>query len=170
VGIAWLPFIFGPYFAVKLVQAGEGPRSVGKAVGWTLLGLAALVIGVFVGFAPQIDFPGKMAAGYVLIASAALLFYPGWPKLFKTLLAYAYAARIPVAVVMMLAIYGNWGTHYDAPPPNYTGPADPLGKFFVIGFLPQMIVWVGYTLFVGSLFGAIAAAIAGRSKAAQASV
>lgn len=169
VGITWLPFIFGPYFAVKLARAGEGPASTGKAVGFTLLGIVVFVAAGFVGFAPQVTLPGRMAIGYILMAGATLLVYPGWPKLFKTLLAYAYAARIPVMIVMFFAIYGNWGTHYDALPPDYTGPADPLGKFFLIGFLPQMIFWVGYTILIGSLFGGIAAAIAGRRKAAPAS-
>jgi hypothetical protein len=168
-GITWLPLIFGPYFAVKLVKAGEGPASAGKVIGYTLLGVVAFVAAGFVAFAPQVTLPGKMAIGYILMAGATFLACFGWSKLFKTLFAYAYAARVPVLIVMLFAIYGNWGTHYDAPPPNYEGPADPLGKFFLIGFLPQMIFWVGYTVLVGSLIGGIAAAIAGRRKAAPVS-
>ena len=39
-----------------------------------------------------------------------------WPALGRTLLAYGLAARIPVALLMLVAMLGNWGTHYDARP------------------------------------------------------
>ena len=44
VGISWLPIIFGPYFALKLAGAGEGPSSAGKAIGFAFLGLALLLV------------------------------------------------------------------------------------------------------------------------------
>src|SRR5579872_7080240 len=53
VGISWLPFLFGPYFAVKLVRSGHGAASAWKAFGLSLLGLAVLIAGGFVGFAPH---------------------------------------------------------------------------------------------------------------------
>ncbi len=43
-------------------------------------------------------------------ALAAIVTLPGWPALFKTLLAYGYAARIPVAIVMFFAFRGNWAS------------------------------------------------------------
>jgi hypothetical protein len=98
-----------------------------------------------------------MAAGAAVAISA-------WPELGKALLAYAYAARIPLAIVMFFAMRGNWGTHYDALPPNYTGPMDFWGKYFLIGLVPQLIFWVAYTVVLGSLAGGIAAAIKGRGK------
>ena len=39
-----------------------------------------------------------------------------WPALGRTLLASGLAARIPVALLMLVAMLGNWGTHYDARP------------------------------------------------------
>lgn len=45
VGISWLPFIFGPYFAVKLTSAGHGAPSIWKGFGFTALGLAIYVGG-----------------------------------------------------------------------------------------------------------------------------
>jgi hypothetical protein len=83
----------------------------------------------------------------------------GWPALGKTLVAYAYAARIPVVIVMYFALRGSWGTHYDALPPEYTGPADLMAKFVFLGVLPQFVFWIGYTVIVGALLGTIAAAV-----------
>jgi hypothetical protein len=165
IGIWWLPFIFGPYFALKLAEEGEGPSSAGKTIGFAVLGILLIAGGGFVAFAP-IKFPGKLFVGMLLMAAGAAPPVSAWPRLGKTLLAYGYAARIPVAIVMFFAIRGNWGTHYDAMPPNYTGPADFWGKYFFIGLLPQLIVWVVYTVVLGSLFGGIAAAIKGRGKSA----
>ena len=76
---------------------------------------------------------------------------------------YGYAARIPVAILMFFAFQGNWGTHYDSLPP--TAPTLSLWpKFIWFGFLPQMIVWVSFTLMAGSLIGGIAVALVPRGK------
>ncbi len=166
VGIAWLPFILGPYFALKLAGAGERPASAGKAIGFSILGIAVAFGGSFLGFAPQINFPGKLLVGLLLIAAAAALQIPAWPAFAKTLLAYGYAARIPVAIVMFFAIQGNWGTHYDVLPPGYKGPMDFWGKYMFIAFVPQMVFWVAYTVLMGALIGTIALAIARRGKPA----
>jgi hypothetical protein len=88
-----------------------------------------------------------------------------WPALGRTLFAYAFAARIPVALVMLAAILGSWGTHYDVAPPNFPARA-PLSKWLLIGLLPQMTIWIWFTVVVGSLFGILAAAIARRGRTA----
>ncbi len=163
VGISWLPFIFGPYFAVKLVGAGQGPKSTGRAIGFVVLGLAVLFLGGFVAFGPKLVFPGKVAVGYLIMAAAALLQLNPWPALGKALLAYGYAARIPVAIVMFLAIQGSWGTHYDAVGPR---SMDFWPKYVATGLEPQLIFWVAFTVIFGALFGTIAAVIARRGKPA----
>jgi len=165
IGIAWLPFIFGPYFAVKLAGSGEGPSGAGKAIGFAILGLVLMIAGSFA-FAPQIKFPGKLLLGLLVIAAGAAVQFSPWSALARTLVAYGYAARIPVAIVMYFAMRGDWGTHYDALPPNYTGPMDFWGKYFQIGLVPQLVFWVAYTVVLGSLCGGIAAAVSGRSKSA----
>ena len=167
IGISWLPLILGPYFAVKLAGAGTGPSSTGKSIGFAVLGLVTMIAGGIIGFAPKPAFPGKLIVGLVIMAGAAALPFSAWPELGQTLLAYGYAARIPVAIVMYFAIQGNWGTHYDALPPNYHGPADLWGKYFFIGLMPQLVVWPVFTIIIGSLFGSIAAAIARRGKPAM---
>jgi hypothetical protein len=80
--------------------------------------------------------------------------FAAWPALGRPLLAYAYAARVPVAGVMALAIWRSWGTHYDLPPPGF--PAMPLVRRWLwIALLPQMTLWVAWTTAIGGVFGAL---------------
>lgn len=154
IGITWLPFIFGPYFAVTLWDTGLRPASRGKSVGFGLIGFLILGCGSMVAFTPMVNFPGHVVVGLLLIAGAAALQFFPWPSLAKTLIAYAYAARIPVAVVMFFAIRGNWGTHYDAVPASDVQ----LGfwtKYLYLGIAPQLMMWIVYTMTVGVVFGAI---------------
>lgn len=162
VGIVWLPVIFGIYFALKLAGAGAGPSSLGKAFGFTGLGLVLIVGGLYLFGTSQFS-GAKLAAGCVLIAAAALAPILGWPSLTKTLLAYGYAARIPVAIIMYFALAGNWGTHYDGLPPNLPEMSF-WTKYVGIGLIPQLIGWIAFTVIVGMLFGSITAAIARRGK------
>jgi hypothetical protein len=159
IGISWLPFIFGPYFAVKLVKSGNLPSGVGKTIGFAFLGFVLMGAGGVLAFAPVKAFPGKFLVGLLLIAAGGAIQFPGWSGLAKTLIAYAYAARIPVAIIMFFAMKGNWGTHYDAIAPGYTGPMDLWGKYTYLGLLPQLLLWIVYTMSVGGLLGGIAAAI-----------
>jgi hypothetical protein len=164
VGISWLPIIFGIYFALKLAGAGARPASLGKAIGYTLLGLLVMVGGGALEAASNFRSAALGWGGVVLMAVAAVIPIVGWPSLGKTLLAYAYAARIPVAIIMYFAIRGSWGTHYDGPPANFPE----MGfwpKYVMIGLVPQLIGWIGFTIIVGMLFGIIATAIARRGKA-----
>jgi hypothetical protein len=163
VGITWLVPIFGIYFAIKLSGAGEGPAGAGRAIGLAALGLAVLAGGSILTIAPQIHLPGKEVIGLLLMVAAAALQFKAWPVLSKTLLAYGYAARIPVAIVMFFAIRGNWGTHYDALPPGFSDTSF-WPKYLQIGLFPQLIFWVAFTMVVGTLFGSIAAAIFSRRK------
>jgi hypothetical protein len=39
-----------------------------------------------------------------------------WPALGRILLAYGLAVRIPIALLMLVAMLGNWGTHYAGDP------------------------------------------------------
>ncbi|HMD86721.1 MAG TPA: hypothetical protein VKO18_18690 [Terriglobia bacterium] len=168
VGISWLPILFGPYFAVKLTRSGNGASGVWKTFGLSLLGLAIMVAGGFVGFAPQFKFPGREILGILLVVLGPTLVTLGWPELFKVLVAYGYAARIPVAIVMFFALRGHWGTHYDALPPNYSGPTSFFGQYMLIGFLPQMVMWIAFTVLVGALFGTLVTALVFRGKTAPA--
>lgn len=177
VGISWLPVIFGPYFALKLAKAGERPASLRAALKRAGLGVLVVLIAMFPGFALRTRFSEDLVVGIVFgflfpsaaISAATVIQYFAWPSLFKALLAYAFAARIPVTVIMFFAFRGNWGTHYDALPPMLAA----LGfwtKFLLIGVFVQLVVWVGITILVGALLGTIATAFLlrpGRPSAAR---
>jgi hypothetical protein len=165
IGIVWLVFIFGPYFALKLDSAGEGPASVGRVALYGLLGIVVAVIGFFAAFA--VSTPGTpLAQLVVIIASivAIVIQMKAWPAMFKTLVAYGFAARIPVTIIMFFAIRGNWGTHYDGPPPGFPSDIGWFTKFILIGVIPQLVFWIAFTVIIGTLCGAGALAFARRCK------
>jgi hypothetical protein len=158
VGITWLIPIFGIYFALKLASAGEGPAGVGRAIGMAVLGLVVMAAGSFLAVAPQIQIPGKLLIGLLLIVAGAALQFRTWPALSKALLAYGYAARIPVVIVTFFAIRANWGTHYDALPPAFAETTF-WARYVQTALVPQLVFWVAFTVVVGVLFGSIARAI-----------
>jgi hypothetical protein len=157
VGVSWLPPIFGAYFAFKLASSGEEYPKAGRLILYSLLGIAVFVGAAFVGFSldkrpGSLPFLTTVAVGSII---ALVLIARPWPALFKTLLAYGFAARIPIAILMLFAIYGNWGTHYDvAPSPDFP-QMHWLTKWLLIGAYPQLIPWIAYTVLVGTLFGGL---------------
>jgi len=165
IGIVWLVPIFGVYFAMKLAGAGEGPARTGRVFLLTLLSIVVIVAGF--ALALKVSQPGvPLAQAIVGIASitALVIQHRAWPSLSKALVAYGYAARIPVTIIMFFAIRGNWGTHYDGPPPGFPADMSWFPKFILIGAIPQLIMWIAFTSIVGMLFGAIAVAVAKRDK------
>jgi hypothetical protein len=169
IGISWLPIIFGPYFALKLAGAGEGPSSAGKAIGFAVLGLVVLFLGGWVAEANFAHHPTLALIGLLVMLASAFIPGIGWRSLGNTLLAYAFAARIPVLIVMLLAMLGNggqgWGTHYDVGPAGF--PPQSLGaRFLHLAVFPQMSLWIGWTVVLGSIIGGIVVAVSGRGKQA----
>jgi hypothetical protein len=160
VGIAWLVPVFGVYFAVKLVRSGELPTSAWAAIGWAVLGFALLPLVGFVGNAAGLPQQSFVLFGLFVVFSivGAFVAYRGWPALGRTLLAYGLAARIPVVVVMLFAMIGNWGTHYDVAPPGFPAMGA-FAKWLTIGVLPQLSVWIWFTMAAGAIVGAITAAV-----------
>jgi hypothetical protein len=155
IGITWLAAVFGAYFAVRLTRTGMQPKSFAKALLFAALGIA-----IFLLYRPAVEFicdlfhitfPHYLIFVWALWILAAATQYFAWPELFKTLFIYAYAARIPVACIMFFAMLGNWGTHYD-----YVGtqiPLDGLPRYLWLGFFPQLVGWVGFTVTLGSVAG-----------------
>jgi len=165
IGIVWLAPVFGIYFALKLKSVGETPK-IGRTIGFSLLGLLILVGGfILVSAVFQLGTPLFIITVNLIAVVAGFIQLKGWPRLSKTLLAYGYAARIPVVLVMFYAIKGNWGTHYDGPPPGFP-ELGWFSEFLLTGLLPQLLIWVAFTMITGALAGAIAAAIAGHRKPA----
>jgi hypothetical protein len=172
VGIVWLVPVFGAWFGWKLTRAGSGPRSLGRAFGLTLASLAVLPL--FPVLAPKAGIlterlwrPNVPLTESFTILSVFVAFsivgqaigLLAWPALGRTLLAYGLAARVPIALLMLVAMLGNWGTHYDARP-SYLPQMSTLGWWVALGLVPQLFFWIWYTIVVGALFGSVAAAIA----------
>ena len=158
VGIVWLIPVFGIYFALKLASAGRGPASVGRALGWAGLGF---VLNTALGFGSFALVKSPVAQlGIFTVTSwlAILVARPGWPALWRALLAYGFAARVPVLLVMLFAIFGGWDTHYAKPRPDFPAMG-PWGIFFWTAFLPQMAIWIYLTVVGGLLFGALAVGV-----------
>lgn len=165
IGITWLALVFGGYFALKLSRA-ETPPSAGRIIGYALLGLVVMFVGGLVGFVIKASFPGKVVLGLLLMIAAIFIPFLGWKALAKVLLAYAFAARIPVVILMYFAMRGNWGTHYDALPPEFPQDMEFWTKYMQLAVVPQLISWIGFTTVMGSLVGGIAVALTRRSKTA----
>jgi hypothetical protein len=161
IGISWLPIFFGPYFAARLLKAGERPKSAGLAIGVAVLGVGVAIVLIIL---PQwlrmrFEFEPRLLYGWTVFVVGALVAFAAWRALFKVLLVYAYAARIPIAAIMFFAFQGNWGTHYDAPPPDLPPTMSLVPKYIWLGFVPQLTFWVAFTLMVGMFFGTLAAGV-----------
>ena len=167
IGIAWLVPVFGVYFGISLARSGGGPQRVGVGFGLVILALALVPLAGLAASALGVN-PQSLSTLLVFVV-ASLVAVPvamrAWPELGRTLLVYSLAARIPVALVMLFAIFGNWGTHYDVPPPGFPAMG-PLAKWFWIGLMPQLTIWIAYTVVIGGLFGLGAGALASRRRAA----
>lgn len=161
IGITWLAPIFGIYFALRLSNSDQRPKSFPKAIGYAFLGALILVV---LAFAPSLlgvehSFYGRLLYGWAIFVAGALVAGLGWPALFKTLLAYGYFARVPVAIIMFFAFRGNWGTHYDAVPSDVP-TLSLVPKYLWLGFFPQLVLWIAYTILSGMLLGTLVAGIA----------
>ena len=164
IGISWLVPIFGFYFARQLMKENDHPAGIGRVFGFSFLGIAVYA-GLFA-LAYKLS-PTNVwllsAIGVAAAAAGLFIMRKAWPSLFTTLLAYGLAARIPVLIVMFIAIMNNWGTHYDVPPPNFPAMA-PFAKWVVIGLFPQLTFWMVFTVGIGTICGGIAVAVLKRSS------
>ena len=153
IGIVWLIFVFGIYFALRLARAGEEPQSLGRAFGWPLLGFAINTVLFVLAFRL---FPSPVVQlGIFFVGSwvAVLVARRGWPEMWRVLLAYGFLARVPVLIVMYLSIFGGWDTHYAKPRPDFPAMG-PGGLFFWTALLPQLGIWIYLTVVFGMIMGA----------------
>jgi hypothetical protein len=161
VGIVWLAPIFGIVFALELSREEGSPTRLGRAWLAIAAGVVLAVFGVFGAAALHLPVPAVEALGFGLLIVATLIVLSVWRRLFLVLLAYGLAARVPVAILMYFAMRGRWGTHYDALPP---GAADSgfWMNYLVYALVPQLVMWVAFTIVAGALAGIPAAAFARR--------
>lgn len=158
VGIVWLIPIFGILFALRLAGAGQAPGNAGPVLGWALAAFALHTIVAVAAFKMGLGLRALATLFAVTSIAALWIAWRGWPALARVMLAYAFSARLPVLIVMLVAIFGEWGTHYDVAPPGFP-EMGPLPRFFWIALLPQTTVWIYLTVVGGLLFGGIALAL-----------
>jgi hypothetical protein len=129
-------------------------------LGVTLLRL----VGELQGWSPAL-FSREAGGGGALVGISWLVLVFGAWFGWKLARAGSGPASIGRALLVMLAaILGNWGTHYDVMPPG-APPMEGLTKWFMIGVVPQLTIWMAFTVVIGGLFGIVAAAIARRRPA-----
>jgi hypothetical protein len=160
VGIAWLVPLVGIWFALKLLRAGVPRPRVLRGLGIVVAAFAIVPAAGAVIFRTLGPIAQVTAFSLVTLLPVAVA-YRAWPALGRVLIAYGYAARVPVAVVMLLAIFGGWDSHYALPPPQFPA-VGPLALWFFTGLVPQMTIWIAYTVVFGMLFGLLAAAVTSR--------
>lgn len=152
VGITWLPVLFGPWFALQLRRDGAEPPSGLRVLVIAVAGATLALVGLRTLLpALGLPFPPVLIVAWAIMAAAAALQLVGWPALFQVLLAYGLASRLVVTLVMLFAMWGDWGTHYDyvGMPAQFQMPF--LSRFLWLAFFPQLVFWTGFTVVLGSL-------------------
>jgi hypothetical protein len=136
----------------------QGPERLGRAFLCVGAGALLLVVWPLIPL-PDVGFPRSLIFVWSIMALAAIIQLAGWPRLFSVLLAYGMVSRIPVAIIMFLAMRRNWGTHYDyvGMGPRFEMPLAP--RYFWLAFFPQLVFSVGYTIVMGSVSGLITAGV-----------
>ena len=82
---------------------------------------------------------------------------------FRTNFVYGLGARIPVILIMLFATLGDWGTHYDAYPPEMEAMG-PLAQWFWGGVIAQVAFWlVVWTTLLGGLITWLTAKFSARA-------
>jgi hypothetical protein len=168
VGIVWLVPLFGAWFGQRLTRAGDAPPGVGRAF---KLGVVAILLFPATGtLASLLGLSGVATLGlFALVALvSAELGRRAWPSLGRVLTAYGLAARLPVAAVMLVTMLLDLGTHYDVAPPEFPVMNVWL-KWLAIGLLPQITIWMAFTIVFGMLAGVVAHLVTRRRASAAVS-
>lgn len=166
VGITWLALPVGAWLASRLRRDGFDPRLPVRAVAIAVAAVALLYGGIRLVPRLQLGFPGFLLAVWSVGVLAAFLAWRAWPALGRVLLAYGLLSRAPVALVMLLAMLGRWGTHYDYADMPRVLELPFATAYFTFAFIPQLVFWVAFTVAVGMLAGTLAACVVRRRKPA----
>jgi hypothetical protein len=161
VGIVWLVPIFAVYFALRVAPPEASRGAALRSLGWALLAFFTTAI-LSIGGALLVGSPiGQLAIFTVTSWIGVMLARRAAPGLWRVLLAYGFAARLPVLVIMAASIFGGLDTHYAKPRPDFP-PMGALGLFFWTALLPQLAVWIWVTVVGGLLFATLALLVARR--------
>ena len=154
-GITWLAPLVGLYLGWRLARAGVAAPHPVVAAGVPLLVAATGGLGAMLaGRLAKTSWPANFVLWGVVSLVVAGVVFACWPALGRILLAYAFLARVPVAIVMAVAIWRHWGTHYDAPPPLFPAMSPPW-QWLWTGLLPQTTIWVAWTMVTGTVFASL---------------
>jgi hypothetical protein len=155
VGIAWLVPLVGGWCGWRLYRLGLRPESPGLALGVPLVVLAlAPSLPWLLNRVHETSWTLHLVAWAITSAFATALAATAWPPLGRLLLVYAVLARLPVLLVMAVAMWRRLGTHYDVVPPGFP-PMTILERWLWIGLLPQATIWIAFTVAVGAAFGVL---------------
>lgn len=155
--------VFAIYFAFRLSGLGNAPERLAQTIGFAALGLILKLAGTLVMETAGMGYPARLGINLALTVAGLVLSATAWPAIFKVLLAYGYASRIPIAVVQFLAMRGNWGTHYDALDPGF--PSIGFWPTFIrVSLVPNVFFMEAYTVIVSTVFGSLALASIRRNK------
>jgi hypothetical protein len=158
VGITWLALPFGAWFAWKLARSGVARPKAGRAIGIAALAIVVLYGGTRLVRLFSLPFAGFLLAIWTAGVLAAVVAWQAWPALGRVLLAYGVLSRAAVALVMLLAMHGRWGTHYDYADSPGVRELPFWTSYLMLAFVPQLVFWVAYTVVVGMLTGAVVGA------------
>jgi hypothetical protein len=153
IGIVWLVLFFGFFFGWKLAQIEYRPPGTGRVLGFCLAAIGVVVVTLVIAGALGVGPVGRVVAVCIASIVAAGIGLRAWPELGTVLMAYGLSARIPVVLVMFFAMRGQWGTHYDAVPPGWPPGMGFWPQFLLLAVLPQLTLWMAFTIVVGTLFG-----------------
>jgi hypothetical protein len=162
VGIVWLVPLVGLYCGWQLQRRGHRPPTIGVALGVPVLVLAlAPALPWLANRVHETSWTLHLVAWAVTSVFATALAATAWPPLGRLLLVYAALARLPVVLVMAVAIWRGWGTHYDAVPPGFPSMTL-LGRWLLLGLVPQATIWVALTVAAGAVCGVLGWLLASR--------
>jgi hypothetical protein len=165
IGVTWLALPFGIWLAARLVARGRGPLSARRAVGFSLLAAIVFVLGMRLVPRLGLGMTGFLLGVWTTAVVAALVAWRAWPALGKELLAYGLLSRLPVVVVMLLAMWGRWGTHYDYADAPQVQQLPFWTAFTALALVPQLVFWVAFTIAAGMAAGSLTAAALRRARA-----
>ena len=78
---------------------------------------------------------------------------------------YSLGARVPVILIMLFATLGDWGTHYDAYPPEMESMSL-IAQWLVGGVVAQVLFWMGlWTTLLGGTITFVVARMSGARTA-----
>lgn len=164
VGITWLALPFGAWLAWSLVRSGAARPRAGRAGLVAVLALVVLYGGTRLVSLLRLGFPAFLLVVWTVGVLAAVLAWQAWPALGRVLLAYGLLSRAVVALVMLLAMRGRWGTHYDYADMPRVLELPFAHAYLMFAFIPQLVFWVAFTIVLGMLAGTLVRALGRREE------